>query len=521
MFSHNTDHTRTHMNSNARAPTKRTVIASLMVACSLTFGLTGCFGAGRHGTTNITQANAPNATQLFTATVGRVEAPASARSATVLVYLNGSDLESEAGEASADISEMLKSGIGTNANVVIQTLGTKQWQDHGIASDHSQRHVVRNGKLELVDDSLGQLDTTSADTLSDFIRWGVQNYPADRYMLVLWDHGAGPVYGFGYDEFQSDYSALTLDEIQTALKQNANAHFDIIGMDCCIMSSLETYSVLAPYCSYAILSEDFEPGIGWSYANWMSLLERNPTVDAKQLGTVIVDDMVAAVKADPENGDATLALVDESAVPELYKAWLEFAYENEDTLLNSNYSQELSQHGHDARRFAHGNSHGSASAYGGPFDGMVNGYGMGEGFMDYMGVGDGYGIWDYWDDDASYVTMNDYFVTDIQSVASTVSSDKATALKAALKKAIVHYGCTSGDQGMCGMSVTLPYGDAAFYDELVTVFRKCGFDKDYLDWLGKFVDADGANKYYSDYGYDQSFGNVQSPHGVWGSVSYA
>jgi hypothetical protein len=152
---------------------------------------------------------------------------------------------------------------------------------------------------------------------------------------------------------------------------------------------------------------------------------------------------------------------------------------------------------------------------------MVNGYGMGEGFMDYMGVGDGYGIWDYWDDDASYVTMNDYFVTDIQSVASTVSSDKATALKAALKKAIVRYGCTSGDQGMCGMSVTLPYGDAEFYDELVKVFSKCGFDKDYLDWLGKFVDAEGANKYYSDYGYDQSFGNVQSPHGAWGSVSYA
>lgn len=276
MFSRNTHHKRTHMNASARTPTKRTAIASLMVACSLTFGLTGCFGTGHHGVTGITQTNAPNATRLFTATADRKDVPPDARSATVLVYLNGSNLESEAGEASADISEMLKSGIGTNANVVIQTLGTKQWQDHGIASDHSQRHVVRNGKLELVDDSLGQLDTTSADTLSDFIRWGVQNYPADRYMLVLWDHGAGPVYGFGYDEFQSDYSALTLDEIQTALKQNANAHFDIIGMDCCIMSSLETYSVLAPYCSYAILSEDFEPGIGWSYANWMSLLEKTP-----------------------------------------------------------------------------------------------------------------------------------------------------------------------------------------------------------------------------------------------------
>ena len=539
------------MNTNAHNPKKRiaATAASLMVACSLAFGLTGCFGTGQRVISGTTQANAPNAMQVFTATARGKDVPSDARSATVLVYLNGSDLESEAGEASADISEMLKSGIGTNANVVIQTLGTRQWQDHGIASDHTQRHVVRHGKLELVDDSLGQLDTTSVDTLSDFIKWGVQNYPADRYMLVLWDHGAGPVYGFGYDEFQSDYSALTLDEIQTALKQNASTHFDIIGMDCCIMSSLETYSVLAPYCNYAILSEDFEPGIGWHYANWMSMLEKNPAIDSKQLGTTIVDDMINAVKASPENGDATLALVDESVVPELYKAWLEFAYENEDALLSSNYSQELSQHGHDGSRFTHGVSHGNTGAHGSPFGGLDgygygmdngynNSYGMGStGFMDYMGMGDDYGIWDYWDNDASYVTTNDYFVTDIQSVASTVSSDKATALKNALKKAIVHYGCTSGDADMCGMGVTLPYGDAEFYDELVKVFSKCGFDKDYLDWLGKFVEAEGANDYYSDYGYDSlgdysfdyvydplgsySFHNVQGPQSVWGPVAHA
>ena len=49
----------------------------------------------------------------------------SAKSATVMIYMNGSDLESEAGEASADISEMLASGIGENVNVIIQTMGTK------------------------------------------------------------------------------------------------------------------------------------------------------------------------------------------------------------------------------------------------------------------------------------------------------------------------------------------------------------------------------------------------------------
>ena len=91
-------------------------------------------------------------------------------STTILVYLNGSDLESEAGLATADISEMLESGIGTNANVVIETLGTRQWQNYGIASDHSQRYRVNKGSLELVDDSLGSLPWILFE-LVDLFQW--------------------------------------------------------------------------------------------------------------------------------------------------------------------------------------------------------------------------------------------------------------------------------------------------------------------------------------------------------------
>ncbi|MBR3182490.1 MAG: hypothetical protein IKF56_07635 [Eggerthellaceae bacterium] len=85
-----------------------------------------------------------------------------------------------------------------------------------------------------------------------------------------------------------------------------------------------------------MVSEDFEPGIGWSYEGWMGLLEQNPGVDTVQLGTVIVDDMVADAAKDRDNGDATLALVDESAIGDLYKAWVGFAYTSQDKLLDTN-----------------------------------------------------------------------------------------------------------------------------------------------------------------------------------------
>ena len=497
-----------------------TSLTSFVAGCAIVASLAGCGTAASAmaGSTDAPSALQGASTTTKTAnTSARAGQRSNAKSATVLVYMNGSDLESYGGEATSDIAEMLKANVGENVNVVIETLGTKQWQQFGIASDHAQRYRLNGNKLELVDDSLGQLDTTAASTLSDFIRWGAQNYPADRYMLLFWDHGAGPVYGFGYDEFQSDYASLTLAEIQSALNDNSNVHFDLIGMDCCLMSSMETCKVLAPYCDYTVLSEDFEPGVGWSYQRWLSMLEKDPGIATTELGTAIVDDMISAVKADPENGDATLALIDESQADNLYNAWISFAYANKDALLNTNYSQQTEVHGrpglpgssgsgmssganatNNTGHGQHGPGHGPGSNQNSDYD---YGYGYGSEAEDGFGSapdfgnsmhGDmgGYESWDY---DMSYVTMSDYYVTDIMAVASSIDSDQSKALENAVSNAIVHYGCTDGEQGMTGIGVTLPYGDAEFYDELVDAFTACGIDKDYVAWLEAFVSAQNVN----------------------------
>ncbi|MBR3325817.1 MAG: hypothetical protein IKG22_00640 [Atopobiaceae bacterium] len=442
-----------------------------------------------------------------------------ARSTTVLIYLNGSDLESDAGEATADMAEMLASGVGENTNVVIETLGTREWHNYNIASDHTQRYLVKNGKLELVDDSLPQLDTTAPQTLSDFIAWGTTNYPADRYVLVMWDHGGGPVYGFGYDEFQDEGAALTLDEMQQALAANPNVHFDIIGMDCCIMGSLETCVALQPYCDYMVLSEDFVPGTGWSYQGWMSELERNPTVSSEDLGKMIVDDMISDTVKDPENGEATLALIDESSVDELYNAWLNFAYENKDSLLANNYSQQTEWRDrpqHATSNKPHGtNGYETNDQYGDPWHSMDentwNEYGD---WGEYGGLEDWTSLWENWGYDGSNVTLTDYNVTDMMSVATSVDSEASNNLQAAFNDAIVHFGSTSGEEGMSGLAVALPYGDAEFYEQLVKVFSACGIDNDYLNWLESFVDVTDTSDYYNpdegygfEYEYENEYGN--------------
>lgn len=297
--------------------------------------------------------------------------------------------------------------------------------------------------IELVDDSLGQEDCTDAESLAAFIRWGAEQYPAQRYILILWGHGAGPVYGFGYDEHQGEEEALTIDEMQTAVRQGG-VYFDFIGMDCCIMSCMELCCALYDYCDYMILSEDFESGLGWEYTGWIDALSADSAIETQELGRIVIDDMVEANEKSRYGDSSTLALIDESYMKLLYTTWVDFAYANEEALLEANYSTKVERKGR------------------------------------------------YYDD----YSMDDYYVTDIMAVAQNISAQETAALQSAVDHAVVYYRCTEDESGLTGISVTLPYGDSYFYDSLTEIFLSCGINRDYVEWLGKFVDAAGNYEYY-------------------------
>ena len=136
---------------------------------------------------------------------------ASAKSATVMVYMCGSDLESGYGAASADIEEMLEADLGDNVNVVLETGGASGWSFSSEADPSTrQRWVLENGEANLVQDS-GEATMLDEGEVADFCSWAAEKYPADRYILIFWDHGGGTIGGFGYDAVS--YTQLTLPTI--------------------------------------------------------------------------------------------------------------------------------------------------------------------------------------------------------------------------------------------------------------------------------------------------------------------
>ncbi|HHY57575.1 MAG TPA: hypothetical protein GYA08_19290, partial [Chloroflexi bacterium] len=65
-------------------------------------------------------------------------------------------------------------------------------------------------------EDLGEIDSGAPETLVDFALWAMTNYPAQKYALILSDHGAGWLGGWN-DDAPDEGSSLTINEIDQAL----------------------------------------------------------------------------------------------------------------------------------------------------------------------------------------------------------------------------------------------------------------------------------------------------------------
>ncbi|NLD30285.1 MAG: peptidase C11 [Clostridiales bacterium] len=210
---------------------------------------------------------------------------------TLMLYLIGSDLESQSGMATSDLNEILHADLtNKNLNIIVQTGGTKRWANNVMSSRNIERWQATSRGLSRMD-TLRSADMTKPEVLSSFIQYAAKAAPADRYMLILWDHGGGSVTGYGRDEL---YPNGTMDtaEVAKALKAGG-VKFDFVGFDACLMATLENAMALEPYADYLIASEESEPGTGWYYTNWLSDLSANTSTSTLQLGKRLLDDFTS------------------------------------------------------------------------------------------------------------------------------------------------------------------------------------------------------------------------------------
>ncbi len=271
-------------------------------------------------------------------------------SVTLMVYMIGSDLESQSGMATSDLNEMLYGGLSNEKlNVIVETGGCRRWRNSVIKAKKLQRWSLTGQGMELLEESQSS-PMTDEDELSDFIQFCKTKAPADRYMLIFWDHGGGSVSGFGYDETYPNDS-MNIGEISTALKKGG-VKFDLIGFDACLMATLETAIAIEPYADYMIASEESEPGTGWYYTNWLKLLNENTSTNTLNLGRQICDDFTAKNVMYASSTGTTLSVTDLAEVDNIVQKRLAaFGKGIADQLKSKDY-QTVAIARNDSREFA-------------------------------------------------------------------------------------------------------------------------------------------------------------------------
>lgn len=267
-----------------------------------------------------------------------LSSPVHADTWAIYWYVCGSDLETRFGAASNDIVEAANADYADEVTMVLQTGGSNRWDelagDGGTSIKISPKHLERylfNSKDTLTRiQRLKQGNMGHPQTLSDFLKFCLKNYPADHKVLIIWDHGGGSAGDLANDQ-NFNMRGLKLADLRKALADAfgpapKQPPLDIIGFDACLMATLDVGMHVHKYARYMVASEETEPGVGWNYSEMISQLSAKTSMPATDFGKIICDTYLkGCIDAKEDDYDpsleATLSVVDLAEIPRMKFAW--------------------------------------------------------------------------------------------------------------------------------------------------------------------------------------------------------
>lgn len=208
---------------------------------------------------------------------------------TIMIYMIGSDLETEGRAGTNDIKEIIDAEYNTeDVNIVLYIGGAKKWHMSEIDENENAIFEIEDDKLKKVK-SYNLKPMNNKNTLTEFIDYTYENYDSKKYSLILWDHGGGPIWGYGKDENDKSGSLMSIKDIDEALNNSElikNEKLEFLGFDACLMSSIEIANAYKEEAEYLIAAAEIEPGDGWDYH---FLNEINKETTSVEMGIHIID----------------------------------------------------------------------------------------------------------------------------------------------------------------------------------------------------------------------------------------
>lgn len=206
---------------------------------------------------------------------------------TIMIYMSGSNLESEGAIATADIKSIISDDIDLkNTNVLIYTGGTKKWHNFVSADENAIYSLEDDGFEKKKSFKLSNLG--DENTFISFLNFVTSNYQASKYDLVFWNHGLGAM-GSVMDDYTEDY--LSIVEMGKALQKSSfggDNKFETVIFRTCLNSTAEVASIFAPYANVMVASEEVTVGSNkTNVLNFINNIEKND--DAAMVGERFVE----------------------------------------------------------------------------------------------------------------------------------------------------------------------------------------------------------------------------------------
>ena len=199
---------------------------------------------------------------------------------TFMVYLDADNSLDYFGPINLQqMSDGLAPGASVNVVVLMDRLNLPAYT-----------YEVTHEEAEIVQ-SLGEVDMGSLETLTSFVTFVMQNYPATYYFLDMWDHGGG-YRGVCWDESSGNH--LSPHDVETAVASAESIErVQVVGFDACLMGMVEVCYELKDVTDVVVGSEMLTPGYGWPYRQLMAYLSEHPTVDPYAFSSELVKEYVA------------------------------------------------------------------------------------------------------------------------------------------------------------------------------------------------------------------------------------
>jgi hypothetical protein len=159
------------------------------------------------------------------------------------------------------------------------------------------------------------LNAASGNVLRDFLTFGVQECPAERYVVFMYGHSSGPM-GLFYDRGSGQHvpNTLRLNDLADAMRA-VNGRVAVVIFRDCFMNTLEAAYQLRGAADFVVASQSVVPIAGiWPWRHMMTTLKPGAVAGdvaralAMQIGTFLDDEANRGPFA-----DAPLSLIDVSA----------------------------------------------------------------------------------------------------------------------------------------------------------------------------------------------------------------